>query len=365
LPLEPKIFYGRESEVATITQYFDQTIPRVAILGGGGMGKTALARIILHHPDISARYQHHQFFVSCDGASTTVQLAAFIGAHLELKPGRDLTQAVIRHFTSNSPSLLILDNLETIWEPRESRAEVENFLALLADIEHLALILSNVRWTHPFLAPLKPLGQDAARKTFIDIADDGYAVEDIDKILCLTDNMPLAIDLVAHLVDYEGLSSVMHRWETEGTSLLSEGYSKGSNLEASICLSLESPRLAAMPHAHNLLSLLSMLPDGLTDADLLQSHLPINNILSCKAALLCTSLAYTDDQKRLKALVPIREYMLKMYPPMANLIQHLLQHFNSLLEVHETCRGTLASPGTVAQIASNFGNIQNILVQGL
>ncbi|KAJ7459312.1 P-loop containing nucleoside triphosphate hydrolase protein, partial [Mycena latifolia] len=225
-PSEPKIFYGRESEVATITQYFDQTIPRIAILGGGGMGKTSLAKIILHHPDSSARYQHHRFFVSCDGASTAVQLAAFIGAHLGLKPGRDLTRAVIRHFTSNSPSLLILDNLETIWEPRESRGEVEKFLTLLADIEHLALIITmrgaerpaNVRWTHPFLAPLKPLGQDAARKTFIDIADDGYAVEDIDKILHLTDNMPLAIDLVAHLVEYEGLSSVMHRWETEGTS---------------------------------------------------------------------------------------------------------------------------------------------------
>ncbi|KAJ7467573.1 P-loop containing nucleoside triphosphate hydrolase protein, partial [Mycena latifolia] len=338
LPSKPKIFHGRELEVSTIIQHLNQQMPRVAILGGGGMGKTSLARAVLHHPQISVKYEQHRFFVACEAASSSIQLAALIGTHLGLKSSQDLTKPVVWYFSSNPPSLLILDNLETAWEPMESRAGVEKFLALLEDVGHLALIITmrgaerpaNIRWTHPFLEPLKPLSQEAARKTFIDIVDEGYATEDIDKILLLADNMPLAIDLIAHLVDYDGFDSVMHRWEMERTSLLSEGHEKGSNLDLSISLSLESPRLASTPHSRDLLSLLSMLPDGLSDVELLQTKLPTQYILACRTALLCTSLAYTDDQKRLKALVPIREYMQTVHPPTASMVQPLFQHFIQL-----------------------------------
>ncbi|KAJ7474177.1 P-loop containing nucleoside triphosphate hydrolase protein, partial [Mycena latifolia] len=341
LPSEPKIFHGRHSEVSVIIQAFGNATPRIAILGTGGIGKTSLARAILHHPEISARYNQHRVFVACDTTSSAIQLAGLIGAHVGLKPGDNLTQPVIRYFASSPPSLLILDNLETIWEAREFRAEVEKFLALLADIDHLALIITmrgaerpaNVRWTRPFLEPLKPLAQDAARQTFLDIADSGHTLEEIDKILLLVDNMPLAINLIAHLVDYEGLANVLDRWERERTSLLSEGHDKCSNLDLSISLSLESPRMLASPEAQELLSLLSILPDGLSDTELVQSKLPINNVLACKAMLLCTSLAYIDAQKRLKALVPIREYIHKTHPPMAHIVKPLRQHFQELLEV--------------------------------
>ncbi|KAJ7469180.1 hypothetical protein FB451DRAFT_976041, partial [Mycena latifolia] len=373
LPSEPKIFHGRELEVSMIIQQLNQPIPRVAILGGGGMGKTSLARAILHRPETTAKYQQHRFFVSGDAASSSVHLAALIGAHVGLQPGQDLTEPVVQYFACSPPSLLILDNLGTVWEPKESRADVEKLLGLLEDIDHLTVIITmrgaerptNVRWTHPFLQPLQPLVQDAARKTFIDIVDDGYAVEDIDKILLLADNMPLAIDLIAHLVDYDGMDSVMQHWESDRTSLISEGPNKGSNLDLSISMSLESPRLASVPHARDLLSLLSLLPDGLADADLLQSRLPIGNLLACKSALLCTSLAYMDDQKRLKVLVPIREYMHKMHPTIASMVQPLLKHFIQLLEVYDTYHGTASSPGIMARITSNFTNIQNVLVKSL
>ncbi|KAJ7458477.1 hypothetical protein FB451DRAFT_1507671 [Mycena latifolia] len=373
LPSEPKIFHGRDYEVSIIIQAFHGQAPRIAILGAGGMGKTSLARAILHHPTISSRYEQHRLFIVCDGISNSLQLSALIGAHVGLKGGKDLTQAVIHHFSSSPPALLILDNLETIWEPKETRGAVENLLSLLVNIEHLALITTmrgaerpaNIQWTHPFLEPLKPLAIDAARKTFIDITDDGYTCEEIDQILHLADNMPLAIDLIAHLVDYEGLSSVLHRWETEKTSLISDGYDKASNLDLSISLSLESPRLASTSHSRDLLSLLAILPDGLSDAELLQSQLPLDNILACKAALLRTSLAYLDDQRHLKALVPIREYMQKMHPPIAPVVQSLLKHFQQLLRIYETYSGTLSAPSIFARIASNFSNIQGVLVKCL
>jgi GTPase SAR1 family protein len=141
LPSEPKIFHGRESELSDILRIFMQDTVRIAILGAGGMGKTSLARAVLHHPQITGRYGQHRFFVACGSASTKVELAAHIGTHLGLKAGKDLTRPVIHYFSNNPPCLLILDNLETLWELAGIQKEVEEFLSLLTDIQHLAVIV--------------------------------------------------------------------------------------------------------------------------------------------------------------------------------------------------------------------------------
>ncbi|KAJ7898707.1 hypothetical protein B0H14DRAFT_2557196 [Mycena olivaceomarginata] len=228
LPSKPKIFHGRDFELNEIMELLCQESPRIAILGGGGMGKTSLARAVLHHPDICTRFEH-RFFVSAESATNNIELAALIGLHVGLNPGADLTKPVVQYFLRQPPCMLILDNLETPWEPMQSRGGVEEFLSLLTDVLHVALIF--------------------------------------------TDNMPLAVDLIAHLVDYEGPSSVLNRWEAEKTSLLSAGDDRKSNLDASIRLSLSSPRITT--GARKLLSLLSILPDGLSDVELIQSNLPI------------------------------------------------------------------------------------------
>jgi hypothetical protein len=222
---------------------------------------------------------------------------------------------------------------------------------------------AKVAWTHPFLPLLKPLEQAAARQTFIDIADNTHDSEEVDKVLSLTDNMPLAISLIAHLVDSESCSHVLSCWEEEKTSLISYGYDSTSNLDLSISLSLSSPRLN--PHSKDLLSLLSMLPDGLSDVELVQSKFPIDNILGCRAALIGTALAYSDENKRLKVLVPIREYMKKIQPPGDHLIRPLHKHFQELLEFFIKYIGTQSSSSTVARVSSNYSNIQNVLQNGL
>jgi hypothetical protein len=44
---------------------------------------------------------------------------------------------------------------------------------------------AKVQWTRPFLQPLKPLAQSAARQTFIDIADATKDPEEVDRVLSL------------------------------------------------------------------------------------------------------------------------------------------------------------------------------------
>ncbi|KAJ6506665.1 hypothetical protein C8R45DRAFT_922843 [Mycena sanguinolenta] len=332
LPSKPKIFYGCETDLEEIVQVLNQAPPRIAILGAGGMGKTSLATATLYHQDIVARFEH-RFFVSAEPAATSVELAALIGLHIGLNPGKDLTKAVVHYFSRKPSYLLILDNLETFWEPKQSRTGLEEFLSLLRDVKHLGLVIC--------------------------------------------------------------LENVLARWETEKTAILSVGYDRKSNLDASINLSLSSPRITS--ESKELLSLLSILPNGLSDAELVQSKLPIPNILTSKAALLATSLAYQNSNKELMEVLQ-REldiehsgladnvhcsiFLSSFYrltgrgvPPLIGQIQHILPkvtdhriHIEFLIEVvmsgpgvyHDT---TLSMEQMVTEGISHFEDINDPLLE--
>ncbi|KAF8140873.1 hypothetical protein K438DRAFT_1785334 [Mycena galopus ATCC 62051] len=366
---KPKIFHGREQELEDVLNLLSEKSPRIAILGGGGMGKTSLARAALHHPDIASKFKH-RFFVSAEAATTSIELAALVGLHLGLNSGQDLTKAVVRYLARTPASLLILDNLETVWEDIQTRAGVENLLSLLSEVEHLALIITmrgaerpaQVQWTHPCLGPLQPLSNGAATQTFMDITDSTYSIDEVDQILQFTGNMPLAVDLIAHLTDYEGLQNVLSRWELERTSMLSAGFYRQSCLDTSISLSLSSPRIT--PGSKELLSLLSILPNGLSDAELMDTQLGIANICSCKAVLQATSLAYHDRNKRLLLLMPIREYIQRFLPPSESRIQLIRSHFYALLNLYKKYDGPQLQP-VVNQITLNLANVHEVLKQGL
>ena len=114
---------------------------RVAILGSGGMGKTSLALAALHHADVEENYPHHHF-VSCESANTAGDLISIVGSYLNLPQSKGLAKAIYGHFLDRGPAILVLDNMETPWEPLSTRPQVEEFLSLLADIPHLALLVS-------------------------------------------------------------------------------------------------------------------------------------------------------------------------------------------------------------------------------
>ncbi|KAJ7900637.1 hypothetical protein B0H14DRAFT_3752918 [Mycena olivaceomarginata] len=308
LPSKPKIFYGRQSEVETIMKMLNQESPRIAILGGGGNGQDKPCK--------------------SDPALST-----------------DLGKIPTQYLSQKPSCLLILDNLETVWEPMQSQDGIEEFLSLLTEVKHLALLItmrgaerpSKAHWTHPFFLPLQLLSAEAAQQTFMDITDNAYIKEDMEQILQFTDNMPLAVDLIAHLSDYEGLSNVLARWKTGRTSLLSLGVTSESK---------------------ELLSLLSILPDGLSDGELVQYKLPIGNILRCKTALLATSLAYQDGNRRLRSLMPMREHVQKFLP------LSLALRFYALLELYQKYNGEQLGP-VMNQITLNLANLHQVLQQGL
>ncbi|KAF7363036.1 AAA domain-containing protein [Mycena venus] len=328
LPASPQIFHGRDFELSNLIPMFLCQPARVAILGPGGMGKTTLAVAALHHREMVEQYTH-RYFISCESANNCVDLISIIGVYLGLEPSSKLKHAVVRHLSAEGSTLLVLDNLETPWESEsgKNRADVEEFLALLGEISNVALLITmrgaerpgKVQWTRPFLPPLEPLSETAARQIFAAVADDPSPEDEaaFAELLSVSDNMPLALSLMANVASFEGYAGALARWKVENTALISDGWDKQSSLERSIALSLGSPRISAWPHAKQLLSLLSLLPDGIAEPDLLASKVPLPNIAHCKSVLMQTSLAYMDTNKRLKALSPIREYIRAAYPPAA------------------------------------------------
>ncbi|KAJ6572825.1 P-loop containing nucleoside triphosphate hydrolase protein [Mycena vulgaris] len=278
LPAPPQIFHGRESELEDVVDVLLRPSARLIILGTGGMGKTSLALASLHHPRIQDQYPRRHF-VSCESANNVRELISIVGSHLGLEPSRLLSKAIISHLLNSGPAVLVLDNMETPWEPHPTRAQVEEFLSLLADVPHLALLVTmrgaerpvKVKWSRPFLPPLEPISAAASRRTFVDIAQEPMPEEEtaLAELIELTGNLPLAVGLMANVASFEGYIGALSRWNEESTALFSDGYDKRSNLERSITMSLTSPRMQFSPDAHELLSLLSLLPDGISEAELL------------------------------------------------------------------------------------------------
>ncbi|KAJ7253885.1 P-loop containing nucleoside triphosphate hydrolase protein, partial [Mycena rebaudengoi] len=369
LPPSPKIFHGREAELQDMVNVLLQNSACVAILGTGGMGKTSLATAALHNPQVEAKYSH-RYFVSCHSSPTCTELAATIATHIGLEKGSNMTKKIVHYFAHAPPSLLVLDNLETTWETLSSHPEVEEFLSLVTDVPHLGLMItlrgaerpSKVKWTRPFLAPLEPLSNVAALQTFIDVADEGHDDASIKELLELTGNLPLAVSLIASVAGSEGCTQTLCRWKLESTRMLSEGYDQRSSLDISIMLSCTSSRMT--PGAHQLLSILSMLPDGLADADLVQTKLPIPDILACKATLIQTALAFVGQDQHLKVLVPIREHILSMHPPETALKLKLREHFHQILDLWNQFKD-LNVADILPQISRNLGNFNTVLHDGL
>ncbi|KAJ6540565.1 hypothetical protein B0H19DRAFT_1077973 [Mycena capillaripes] len=115
VPASPQIFHRRKSELEEVIRALMQQPARIAILGTGGMGKTALALATLHHPTVEQKYaQRH--FVTCESANSAVELISIVGTHLGLEPSRQISRAIVQHFLDSGPTILVVHNMGTPWE---------------------------------------------------------------------------------------------------------------------------------------------------------------------------------------------------------------------------------------------------------
>src|SRR6201996_4019557 len=147
--------------------------------------------------------------------------------------------------------MLVLDNLETPWEPKNNQQAVEELLLELTDVPGLSLVVtlrgaerpSGIPWTRPFLPPLHSLDYEASLQTFISISDVTEDAPGLRELIHVTDGLPHAITLMATQAQYISCSLLLSRWNDKRTTMLTRGAkSRLSSIDVSIRISLESDR---------------------------------------------------------------------------------------------------------------------------
>ena len=167
---------------------------------------------------------------------------------------------------------------------------------------------------------LSPPSQADGLAIFVNISGKP-ADEFVDKLVVAVDRLPLAIALLANLTkgDNETTEAVWKRWQKKGTSVVSRGDTENSrlmSLNASIELSLSSPRLQGDQSARATLAMLALLPDGIKNPSQLfedlEHFLPERIDLSESLPKVArVALAYRDNARseRYRLLSPISQYI--------------------------------------------------------
>ncbi|KAF8169367.1 hypothetical protein BJ912DRAFT_1149386 [Pholiota molesta] len=312
LPPKPHLMVEREEQLKLALDVLLRPEPsRIAIIGGGGFGKTTLARMILHDPKIVKRYKS-QYFLSCESISNIDSLLLGFGSMLGLKAAPSAILASARRLLATSTALVCFDNFETPWEAFDTRTKVEELLESIADIPNLSLVItirgeqrpSKVMWSNPLLPPLSTLSLDGAKDILCNIASN-HTIDDFTlQVLQALDGIPLAVTLISTLLrDGESSESLWGRWSSNYTKIIhTGGDDRQSNLNRSIALSVNSLRMNKdADTSRQVLAVLSLLPNGF----------PFNNE------------AIASLQKHLSSSEPVGPDVPTRFPKLQTMLRHV------------------------------------------
>ncbi|KAJ6540180.1 hypothetical protein DFH09DRAFT_1041799 [Mycena vulgaris] len=376
LPPSPSIFYGRSVEVDHVVDLVLNHAPaRVAIVGSGGIGKTSIALTSIHHPAVEKYFLNQRFFLSCEAVNTAdglaLELLRLFGLSVDSSGSRSPSDILVSFSQSMTfECLLCLDNFETPWD--SDKDHVELLLAKMA-VPHLTLIITSrdsdrprgIKWTAPLLPPIQPLTIAAAVETWdaISHGHDDFSLLLINAVDCI----PLAVTLLSQLAESESAEALWASWETESTKLVkSDGSAhRLNNLELSIELSLQGPRLRACPGALDFFIILCMLPQGLPESRIPEFETSFRNHFGGTRAAIRVlkqcSLAYAL-KGFLRVLSPMRQYT-QDHPDLATTLSTTL--FTQMAELYfdliPTDHPSTASSGVRDDIQLEIGNITAVL----
>lgn len=242
IPLQPKPVIGRESELASMENLFNNPVCRLLTLTGmGGIGKTSLAiEFATRHQNL---FSAGVFYVPLASIKSTEAIVPAIAEALGFvfSGPNDPKEQLINYFGSHlvQPVLLVLDNLEhlLVEPPFQAKVSVGQLISeLLQSLQNIKILATsrehlNLRgeWTYELHGlPVPPLefegdlDEFSAAELFIQNARriklDFTAVEDerlaLIRICRLLDGIPLAIELAAVWVGMLSCQEIAHEIES-------------------------------------------------------------------------------------------------------------------------------------------------------
>jgi tetratricopeptide (TPR) repeat protein len=280
---------------------------------------------LLHDRRIESLFGKNRRFIRCDKFPPTLphflrQLSNVIGAGVE-NP-EDL--APLRPFLSSNKILIILNNAESILDPQGKNAqEINTVVEELSRFKSVCLCITSRVTTVPQHCkhPIIPmLSVEAACDIFYNIYGDSDQSDIINNLLEQSDFHALSITLLATTASHNmwDHNQLAREWEMYHTKALQTDFNE--SLATTIKLLLASPIFHELgPSAHDLLSVVAFLPQGVDESNLSWLFPTIPNRQNIFDKFCVLSLTHRNNGF-ITMLAPLRDYFYPKDPTSSPLL---------------------------------------------